>query len=152
MTIFAKDFILSVSQDYKYALMKLNKILVSEAVTRRCSVKEVFLESSQNSQEKTCAIESFWIKKRFKKRLWHRCFSVNFAKFLRTSILTEHVWWLPLWSVVIYFTKNEDHNLCKFIFKFNFIFTLLPCGEICNHKFKTRVFHSNWFTLASEYI
>ena len=29
-----------------------------------------------------------------KKRLWHRCYPVNFAKFLRTPFLTEHVWWL----------------------------------------------------------
>ena len=26
-----------------------------------------------------------------KKRLWHRCFPVNFAKFLRTPFLTEHL-------------------------------------------------------------
>ena len=31
-----------------------------------------------------------------KKRLWHRCFPVNFAKFLRKSFLTEHLWWLIL--------------------------------------------------------
>ena len=30
------------------------------------------------------------------KRLWHRCFSVNFAKFLRTPCLTKHLWWLLL--------------------------------------------------------
>ena len=33
----------------------------SEAVARRCSVKKVFLEMSQNSQENTCAIVSFLI-------------------------------------------------------------------------------------------
>ena len=27
-----------------------------------------------------------------KKRLWHRCFPVNFAKFLITSFSTEHLW------------------------------------------------------------
>ena len=27
-----------------------------------------------------------------KMRLWHRCFPVNFAKFLRTPIFTEHHW------------------------------------------------------------
>ena len=27
-----------------------------------------------------------------KKRLWHRCFPVNFAKFLRTLFFTEHLW------------------------------------------------------------
>ena len=31
-----------------------------------------------------------------KKRLWHRCFSVNFVKFLRTLFLTEHLRWLLL--------------------------------------------------------
>ena len=30
------------------------------------------------------------------KRLWHRCFPVKFAKFLRTSFLTEHFQWLLL--------------------------------------------------------
>ena len=29
----------------------------------------------------------------FKKSLWHRCFSVNFEKFLRTPFFTEHFWW-----------------------------------------------------------
>ena len=28
-----------------------------------------------------------------KKRLWHSCFPVNFAKFLRTSFFKEHLWW-----------------------------------------------------------
>ena len=28
-----------------------------------------------------------------KKRLWHRCFPVNFAKFLRTAFIKEHLWW-----------------------------------------------------------
>ena len=32
----------------------------------------------------------------FKKRLWHRCFPVNFAKFLKTPFLTEHLLWLLL--------------------------------------------------------
>ena len=31
-----------------------------------------------------------------KKRLWHWCFPVNFAKFLRTAFFTEHLWWLLL--------------------------------------------------------
>ena len=28
-----------------------------------------------------------------KRRLWHRCFLVNFLKFLRTTFLIEHLWW-----------------------------------------------------------
>ena len=31
-----------------------------------------------------------------KKRLWHRCFPVNFVEFLRTHFLTEHLRWLLL--------------------------------------------------------
>ena len=42
----------------KIALLGLN----SEAVTRRCSVKKVFLKISQNSQENTCARVSFFVK------------------------------------------------------------------------------------------
>ena len=30
------------------------------------------------------------------KRLWHRCFPVNFMKFLRTPFQIEHLWWLLL--------------------------------------------------------
>ena len=29
-----------------------------------------------------------------KKRLWHRCFPVNFVTFLRTPFFIEHLWWL----------------------------------------------------------
>ena len=31
-----------------------------------------------------------------KKRLWHRCFTVNFVKFLRTPFFKEHLWWMLL--------------------------------------------------------
>ena len=31
-----------------------------------------------------------------KKSLWHRCFPVNFAKFIRTPFFTEHLRWLFL--------------------------------------------------------
>ena len=52
-------------------------IIGAEAVAQRCSVKKVFLKISQNSQENTCARVSL--------------FPVNFAKFLRTPFLTEHL-------------------------------------------------------------
>ena len=32
-----------------------------------------------------------------KKRLWRRCFSLNFVKFLRTALFTKHLWWLLLY-------------------------------------------------------
>ena len=63
----------------------------SEAVVKSCSVKKASLEISQISRENACARACF-----LKKRLWHRCFPVNFSKFLRTSFLTEHLRWLLL--------------------------------------------------------
>ena len=87
---------------------------MTEASVRRCFVKELFLKTSQNSQERTCARVSFLAKSLWhrcipvnfakflrpatllKKRLWHKCFPVNFAKFLRTLFFTEHLWWLLL--------------------------------------------------------
>ena len=30
--------------------------------------------------------------------LWHKCFRVNFANFLRTLFFTEHLWWLLLYK------------------------------------------------------
>ena len=53
-----------------------------EADAQRCSVKKVLLKILQKSQENTCAIVSILTKK-----LWHRCFSVNFEKLLTTPFL-----------------------------------------------------------------
>ena len=45
-------------------LFKISKAnLYTEAVVQTCSVKKVFLEISQNSQENTCARVSFLTKK-----------------------------------------------------------------------------------------
>ena len=78
-------------------------LFFSEAVSKRCSVKKVFLEIFQNSQENTCVGVSFYIKLHglnpatlFKNRPWYRCFPVNFAKFLRTTFFTKHFRWLLL--------------------------------------------------------
>ena len=69
----------------------------TKTVAHRCSVKKQFLEISQNSQESTCVRISFLINLQardlkpttlLRKRVWHRCYPVNFAKFLRTSFLT----------------------------------------------------------------
>ena len=75
---------------------------LSEAATGCVLQEKVFLKISQNSLENTCA--SLFFNKvaglrpttLFKKRLSHRCFPVNFAKFLRTRFIIEHLWWLLL--------------------------------------------------------
>ena len=72
---------------------------VLEADAQRCSVKKVFLEIPQNSQKNTFARVSDRPATLLKKRLWHRCFPVDFAKFQRTLFLTEHLRWLLLISI-----------------------------------------------------
>ena len=50
-----------------------------------------------------------------KKRLWHRCFTVNFAKFLRTPFFIEHLWWLlPAFLMYCY------HHVMPNIFSLHF--------------------------------
>ena len=64
--------------------------------------KKIFLKNLQISQENICTRVPFFIKLQawpatlLKKDLWHRCFSVKFAKFLRTSFFMEHLRWLHL--------------------------------------------------------
>ena len=65
---------------------------ILEAATAGALSKKVFLNILQNSQETTYARVSSLIKlqgraQKEKKRLWHRCFSVNLAKYLGKTFL-----------------------------------------------------------------
>ena len=75
----------------------------AEAVVQRCSVKKVFLKISQKN---TCTRVSL-----LKKRLWHRCFSVNFAKLSRAPFLIERLCggcfcWREAYGLFIPFIKS----------------------------------------------
>ena len=79
----------------------------------------VFSEISQNSQENTCARVSFLIKLQaacifIKKRLWHRCFPVSFAKLLRTPFLTEHLQWLLLKCILLWRNLKKISKISLF--------------------------------------
>ena len=95
-------------------------INVSEAVVWRYSLESMFLEISQNSQENTCARASYLIKLKpatlLRKRLWHRCFPVNFAKFLRILFLTQHLWWLLVGGITSG-TKNGSNLHIAYLIK-----------------------------------
>ena len=78
----------------------------------------MFLEISQNSQKSTCARVSFSIKLQawglrpvtlLKKGRWHRCFLVNFAKFLGTPF-TWNTSGRDAWT---YWTSAYGHCLFK---------------------------------------
>ena len=88
-------------------LVKLQVFTISDCFGRLIKLiltnKEAFVQRccwkiSKNSQENTCAKASFWLTPAtlLKKRLWHRCFPHNFAKFLRTPFFIEHLQWLLL--------------------------------------------------------
>ena len=83
----------------------------SKSVVQRCSVKKVCLKISRNSQKNTCARVPFLVKL-LKKRLWHRCFPVNFAKSLRTPFFTEHLRWLLLDGPI-----NNEYNSLTLVYE-----------------------------------
>ena len=64
--------------------------IVCGSSNQECSVRKVFINTSHNSQEIKCAslffnkVASLSPATLLKKRLWDRCFAVNFAKFSRT--------------------------------------------------------------------
>ena len=57
----------------------------------KCFIKKGVLKYFAKIYGKTLVPESL-----LKKRLCHRCFPMNFAKFLRPPFLTEHLQWLLL--------------------------------------------------------
>ena len=63
----------------------------------RCIFEKITDLSAEAVVQRTvAATRGVLLKKVFllKKRLWQRCFPVNFAKFLRTHFLIEHLRWL----------------------------------------------------------
>ena len=65
-------------------------IIINRSSHRRCSVKKTVLNNfAIFTRKHLCLIKlrAFWSATLLKKRLWHRCFLVKLAKFLRTSIL-----------------------------------------------------------------
>ena len=85
-------------------------------VVQRCSVKKMFLEISQISQENTCARVSR------DSRFRHRCLPVTLAKFLRIPFLTEHPWWLllkTLHPIFFFFFFFFCYQFCSIVFSWN---------------------------------
>ena len=76
----------------------------------------MYLKISQNLPESTCVGVSFDKGAGLKKRLRHRCFPVNVAKFVRT-LLSKNTWRQLLLYLIFYF----------FLLKFT---TDYKCGEI----------------------
>ena len=69
----------------------LNMPLSTTTTQRQSSIKNMFLEISQNSQENTCARVSF-----FKKEALTRVFSCEFCEISKKTFFIEDLWWLLL--------------------------------------------------------
>ena len=54
------------------------------------------------SSHQRCSMEKGRPATLLKRRLWYRCFPVNFVKFLRTPFFREHLWWLLLYATMSY--------------------------------------------------
>ena len=85
---------------------------VSEEVTQKCSLKEVFLNFLQNLEGNTCCEKHLFLQacNFIKKRLQHRCFPVNSKLFL------EQLWWLLL-CFEASMKKSQSHLETEFKFE-----------------------------------
>ena len=63
-----------------------SQIYLIRSSHRRCSIKKYALKNFAKFTGKHLC-QSLFFNKLLKKRLWHRCFPVNFPKFSRTSYL-----------------------------------------------------------------
>ena len=79
-----------------YAIEIYECLIVLEPDIWRYVIKKVLLKTLQNSQENTCA-GAFIPATLLKERLLHRCFLVNFAKFLKIPFLQNTSKWLLLY-------------------------------------------------------
>ena len=105
--------------------------------------KRVSLEIAQSSQGNTCSRVSFLIKLQacalLKQRLWHRCFPVNFAKFLRTPFLTEYFRWPLLFCILILKKCISRTYIMPYMYVYNCISRNYGnCGYFVKASWKNR--------------
>ena len=73
-----------------------NSFEMTVTATGGVLLEKLFLKISQNSQENTCArlffnkVAGLKAATLLKKRLWYRCFPVNFARFLQTPFFKKN--------------------------------------------------------------
>ena len=70
-----------------------------------------------------------------KNKLQHRCFRVNIAKFLKTAILTENLWWILLkildvtWRRYDCIRKSFAFDILILVTQYSVTFCKNLCGE-----------------------
>ena len=87
----------------------------------------------------TCPTLTSWPATLLIKRVWHRCFPVNFAKFLRTPF-PKNTWWLLLNIQWIAFHENSTSNIVSLNFtwkwKVEYIVKHISCFSKILHHIK----------------
>ena len=107
---------------YKDKLRLTKRVMRLESVSRRCSLKKMFEKVHKFTGKHLYHSLFFNTATLLKKRLWHRCFLVNFAKFLRTSFLlktsgrvvlsvSSQINWIRLSQLSAYLFLNKLHRL-----------------------------------------
>ena len=96
----------------------------------------MFFEISQNSHENTCVRVSFLMKLQIlclrpatllKMRLWHRCFPVKFAKFLRTVFLQNTSGRILLRFQDLKLSILADLHFVKSVQILSFVWSVFSC-------------------------
>ena len=102
--------------EYNYLYVFFWKsVILTEAVVRRCSVKKDVLRNFAKFTGKRLCQSLFFNKVGVEKRHLHRCFPVNFPKFLRTPLLKNTsggcFWHFQTWCYEKEQNKNYSANL-----------------------------------------
>ena len=111
-------------------------VLFTSSRITRSSPPEVFCEKG--------VLRNFskFTGKHLRQRLWYRCFSVNFEKFLRTPFLTEHLRWLLLnhlcYSILRKAGKKLSH-VTEYIYNY-------PISHKSTHNIRTKTVSSPFFS------
>ena len=127
----------------KYIFRKLCRMdfikiyLQTEAVTDRCSIKQVFLEISQNSQENVCARITSLIKFFIKKETLPQVFSCEFCEISKSNCSYR----TPLVAAsastsILPVDKPTDNNSVITNYRPE---TVLDTSEICKTEMKEKL-------------
>ena len=121
-------------------------------------MQKVFLKISQNSQENTCLfLKAADLRPAtlLKKRLWHRCFPVDFAKFLRTTFFTEQIQRLLLKFIsnhtkeMVYVNTNLMGNQPWSKNKHFLLFLILMLKKTCFFNVKLKLLRKKCYFFIS---
>ena len=99
------------------------------------------------TEKDLCQSFSFRPATLFKKRLWHRCFPVNFVKFCRTLFFIEHLWWMLLTAKRCYFWKKISMVIARVGSKYTFgneIISTKFSGYFLKWEIKTNIAENNF--------